>query len=230
MAVRQISHYRIIEPLGAGGMGVVYLAEDVRLHRKVAVKVLPPQFTDDPDRVHRFEQEARAASALNHPNIVTIYDIGQADADRFIAMEFVAGRTLRAVLGERVSVDHMLPWATQIAQALAVAHAAGIVHRDIKPDNIMVRDDGYVKILDFGVAQLEPAQHGATDLTTTIATTPGTLVGSLHYMSPEQANGQRVSGASDVFALGTVLYELTTGRHPLDGATLLVMITSNSTH
>ena len=229
MSLRQISHYRVIDTLGAGGMGVVYLAEDIRLHRKVAIKVLPSPFTSDPDRVRRFEQEARAASALNHPNIVTIYDIGQAEAERFIAMEFVSGRTLRAVLGEPVPLDRVLPWATQIAHALAVAHAAGIVHRDIKPDNIMVRDDGYVKVLDFGLAALEPTRDGAADLASTIATSPGTLLGTLHYMSPEQANGERVSGASDLFALGTVLYELTTGRHPLNGATLLQVLQAITT-
>jgi len=224
MSLRQISHYRIIDTLGAGGMGVVYLAEDVRLHRKIAIKVLPSPFTSDPDRVRRFEQEARAASALNHPNIVTIYDIGHSDDERFIAMEFVAGRTLRAALGQPVPVDRVLPWATQIAHALAAAHAAGIVHRDIKPDNIMVRDDGYVKVLDFGLAELEPIKDCAGDLASTIATNPGMLLGTLHYMSPEQASGERVSGASDLFALGTVLYELTTGCHPLNGATLLQVL------
>lgn len=229
MSLRQISHYRIIGTLGSGGMGVVYLAEDVRLHRKVAVKVLPSPFTSDPDRVRRFEQEARAASALNHPNIVTIYDIGQTEDDRFIAMEFVSGRTLRAELGEPVRIDRVLPWATQIAHALAVAHAAGIVHRDIKPDNVMVREDGYVKVLDFGLAELEPTRNGAADLASTIATSPGMLLGTLHYMSPEQASGERVSGASDLFALGTVLYELTTGRHPLNGATLLQVLQAIAT-
>ena len=229
MSVRHISHYRVIDTLGAGGMGVVYLAEDTRLLRKVAVKVLPSPFTSDPDRVRRFEQEARAASALNHPNIVTIYDIGQADAEHFIAMEFVSGRTLRAVLGEPVAVDLVLRWAIQIAHALGAAHAAGIVHRDIKPDNIMVRDDGYVKVLDFGLAQLEPINSGAADLASTIATNPGTLLGTLHYMSPEQAYGERVNGASDLFAFGTVLYELTTGRHPLNGATLLEVLQAITT-
>ena len=154
-------------------MGEVYRAEDTRLKRKIAIKLLPLQLTRDADRVRRFEQEARAASALNHPNIVTIYDIGEDEAGRFIAMEFVAGSTLRALARERVLVESLVSWGGQIAQALAVAHAAGIVHRDIKPENIMVRDDGYVKVLDFGLARLVATHEDDSNVSTLAGTSPG---------------------------------------------------------
>src|SRR5688572_20830751 len=205
-------------------MGEVYLAEDTRLKRKIAVKLLPLQFTRDEDRVRRFEHEARAASALNHPNIVTIYDMGEDEAGRYIAMEFVAGRTLRALAGERTAFESLLSWGAQIAQALAVAHAAGIVHRDIKPENIMVREDGYLKVLDFGLARLAVAHADTSNAATLLGTSPGTLLGTVHYMSPEQARGDTVTGATDLFALGTVLYELATGRHPLHGTSLLGLL------
>ena len=152
-----LSHYRILAPLGAGGMGEVWLAEDTRLKRKVALKLLPAELTADAERVRRFEQEAQAASALNHPNIITVYDIGECEAGRFIVMELVGGHTLRAVIAEDNSVETLLTLGAQMAKALSAAHAAGITHRDIKPDNIMVRDDGYVKVLDFGLARLLPA-------------------------------------------------------------------------
>ncbi len=155
-----LSHYRILTPLGAGGMGEVWLAQDTRLDRQVALKLLPSEFTQDADRVRRFMQEAKAASALNHPNIVTVYDIGECEAGRFLVMELVSGRTLRSVIAEENSPELLLKLGAQMARALSAAHAAGITHRDIKPDNIMVRDDGYVKVLDFGLARLLPTESG----------------------------------------------------------------------
>jgi serine/threonine protein kinase/predicted ATPase len=197
----RLQHYEINAKLGAGGMGEVYLAEDTRLERKVALKVLPAEFTQDAERVRRFMQEAKAASALNHPNIITVYDIGECDAGRFIVMEPVAGRTLRTVIAEDNSVETLLSLGQQIAKALSAAHAAGITHRDIKPDNIMVRDDGYVKVLDFGLARLRPATATDSEAATLAQqTTPGTVIGTVAYMSPEQARGEIVNHPSDVFA------------------------------
>ena len=155
-----LSHYRVLTPLGSGGMGEVWLAQDTRLDRQVALKLLPSEFTQDADRVRRFMQEAKAASALNHPNIITVYDIGECEAGRFLVMELVSGRTLRSVIAEENSPELLLKLGTQMARALSAAHAAGITHRDIKPDNIMVRDDGYVKVLDFGLARLLPTESG----------------------------------------------------------------------
>jgi len=217
-----LSHYHILAPLGAGGMGEVWLAEDTRLKRKVALKLLPAELTADVERVRRFEQEAQAASALNHPNIITVYDIGECEAGRFIVMELVAGRALRAVIAEDTSTETLLTLGAQMAKALSAAHAAGITHRDIKPDNIMVREDGYVKVLDFGLARLRPATENDSEAATLAQqTTPGTVMGTVAYMSPEQASGQSVSHASDIFALGIVLYELATGRHPFKADTLV---------
>jgi predicted ATPase len=210
-----ISHYRILSVLGAGGMGDVYLAEDTRLQRLVALKVLPADLTKDLARLRRFEQEARAVSALNHPNIVTIYEIGEADVGRFIVLEFVKGRTLRRLIGGPQGLHSVVPVGRQIASALGVAHDAGIVHRDVKPENIMVRDDGYAKVLDFGLARLS-ANPASTDSTadTAIHTRPGTLVGTVAYMSPEQIKAESVGSASDIFSLGAIFYEMATGRRP----------------
>ncbi len=222
-----LNHYEILSLLGKGGMGEVYLAEDTRLQRKVALKLLPTEFTTDAERVRRFEQEARAASALNHPNIVTLFDIDRAAAGRFIVMELVTGCTLRAVIAAGNSVETVLSLSSQMARALSAAHAAGITHRDIKPDNIMVRDDGYVKVLDFGLARLSPLRNADFGLrsqeveTLMQQTTPGTIMGTVAYMSPEQARGEVVSHPSDIFALGIVLYELATGRHPFHAETQL---------
>jgi TolB-like protein/predicted ATPase/Flp pilus assembly protein TadD len=216
-----LSHYRIVSKIGAGGMGEVWLAYDERLKRKVALKLLPAELTSDADRVRRFEQEAQAASALNHPNIITVHDIGECEAGRFIVMELVAGRTLRAVITEDNSLATLLALGQQMAKALSAAHAAGITHRDIKPENIMVRDDGYVKILDFGLARLLPATTSDTGAATVSGTTPGMLLGTVAYMSPEQARGEAVSHPSDIFALGIVLYELATKRHPFKAETLV---------
>jgi TolB-like protein/Flp pilus assembly protein TadD len=217
-----LSHYRIVSKIGEGGMGEVWLAEDTRLGRKVALKLLPVEFTEDSERVRRFTQEAKAASALNHPNIISVYDIGESETGRFIVMEFVAGRTLRLVIAKDNSLETFFALGAQMARALSAAHAAGITHRDIKPDNIMVRDDGYVKMLDFGLARLLPTTASDPEaMTLAQQTTPGTVMGTLAYMSPEQASGQTVGSASDVFALGIVLYELATGSHPFKSESML---------
>jgi serine/threonine-protein kinase len=219
-----ISHYRIIEALGSGGMGQVYLAEDVRLGRKLALKVLAPKLVTDQDRVRRFGQEARAASALNHPNILTIHDIGHAGDVHFIATEFVDGETLRVRLDRgRLEHNEILEIAIQTASALAAAHHAGIVHRDLKPENVMVRPDGYVKVLDFGLAKLTGSGFASavTDGLThsLMETNPGVVLGTFSYMSPEQARGGTIDARSDIFSLGIVLYEMITGRLPFAGAT-----------
>ena len=217
-----ITHYRIVSKLGAGGMGEVWLAEDTRLGRKVALKLLPAEFTEDSERVRRFTQEAKAASALNHPNIIAVFDIGECETGRFIVMEFVAGQTLRAVIAKDNSLETLFALGGQMAKALSAAHEAGITHRDIKPDNIMVRDDGYVKMLDFGLARLLPTTASDPEaMTLAQQTTPGTVMGTLAYMSPEQASGQTVGPASDVFAFGIVLYELATGSHPFKSETMI---------
>ena len=215
-----LSRYRVVSKLGAGGMGEVWLAEDTRLNRKVALKLLPAEFTQDVERVRRFRQETKAASALNHPNIITVYDIDDSDVGHFMVMELVTGRTLRAVIAEDNSAETLLTLGGQMAKALSAAHAAGITHRDIKPDNVMLRDDGYVKILDFGLALLRSTLEGDTGaFTLAQQTTPGSLVGTVAYMSPEQARGESASPPSDIFALGIVLYELATGQHPFKAET-----------
>jgi eukaryotic-like serine/threonine-protein kinase len=217
-------HYRIDRKLGAGGMGEVYLAQDTRLGRKIALKLLPSHLTREEDRVRRLEREARAASALNHPNILTVHEIGQVEDTYFIATEFVDGQTLRQQMASRqMTVGETLEVATQVAGALAVAHEAGIVHRDIKPENIMVRRDSYVKVLDFGLAKLTespaPLIDSPASAVARFSTETGVLLGTAHYMSPEQARGQKVDGRSDIFSLGVVLYEMVTGKRPFDGAT-----------
>ncbi len=186
--IGNLSHYRILSKLGAGGMGEVNLAEDTRLNRKVALKVLPSAFTQDQDCVRRFIHEARAASALNHPNIVSIYDLGESDSGHFIVIELVDGKTLRSLTTADNPIETILKLGTQMAMALAAAHAARITHRDIKPDNIMVRDDGYVKVLDFGLARLAPSGLG-DETTQSHQTLPGVVMGTMQYMSPEQARG-----------------------------------------
>jgi serine/threonine protein kinase/Tol biopolymer transport system component len=218
----QINNYRIVRQLGSGGMGEVYLAQDVRLGRNVALKILPAQFTMDPQRVRRFEQEARAASALNHPNIITIHESGRINSTQFIATEFVDGVTLREHLGNaEIALTQLLDVAVQIASALAAAHVAGIVHRDIKPENVMLRPDGFVKVLDFGLAKLvsdSVATMGSQAPTKAkLNTTPGLVMGTVHYMSPEQARGQEVDARTDIWSLGVVLYEMTAGRAPFKG-------------
>ena len=209
--------YEILTPLGAGGMGEVYRARDTRLGREVAIKVLPAAVATDPERLKRFEREARSASSLNHPNIVTIYEIGSSDSVSYIAMELVAGESLRAKLAEgALPIRRLLQIGAQVAEGLAQAHAAGIVHRDLKPDNVMVTQDGLVKILDFGLAKLtqsEGSGSGRTQaLTVSGATEEGVILGTVGYMSPEQAIGGPVDFRSDQFSFGSILYEMATGR------------------
>jgi eukaryotic-like serine/threonine-protein kinase len=227
MVGKTVSHYKIEEKLGEGGMGVVYKARDTRLDRFVALKVLPAEKVADPERKRRFVQEAKSASALNHPNIITIHDIDQADGVDFIAMEFVEGKTLdRLIPRNGMRLGDILKYSIQIAAALARAHAAGIVHRDIKPANIMVTPDGHVKVLDFGLAKLTEPVEGFTQGSTATANTAddtgtgqGTIIGTVAYMSPEQAEGNKVDARSDIFSFGSVLYEMATGRVPFQDQT-----------
>ncbi|NOT60848.1 MAG: protein kinase, partial [Acidobacteria bacterium] len=228
-----VGQYQLLSLLGTGGMGEVFLAEDTRLHRQVALKLLPTEFSQNPQRIHRFEQEARATTALNHPNIVTLHDTGQHEGVYYIVTEFVDGQTLREHLNERgaLPVNEALDLAQQIARALAAAHAADIVHRDIKPENVMLRRDGFVKVLDFGLAKLTDALPEAKDethdeenphsalRTPHSQTAAGALLGTIRYMSPEQARGETVDARTDVFSLGVVLYEMLTGKHPFARAT-----------
>jgi serine/threonine protein kinase/predicted ATPase len=217
---RTIDHYRVIRKIGQGGMGSVYLAEDTRLGRKVAIKVLLKDDTRNEDLVRRFTQEAKAASALNHPNIITIYEIGEADSSQYIVTEYIEGETLRENRGQ-MSVDAVVDVCAQIAGALMAAHAAGIVHRDIKPENVMLRRDGYVKVLDFGLAKLTegPSHEIDNEAATQVKTEIGAILGTVNYMSPEQVRGQAVDARSDIFSLGVVLYEMITGRSPFLGPT-----------
>src|SRR5438132_9645710 len=218
-----IGSYEIISFISRGGMGEVYQAQDRRLNRKVGLKILPLSFTKDRDRLRRFEQEARAASALNHPNIITIYEILKANSTHVIATEFVEGETLRQRLSHTaLSLNQSLQIATQIADALAAAHQAGIVHRDIKPENIMLRPDGYVKVLDFGLANLAeqpPSAIAAAAPTKQVRTGSGIVLGTAGYMSPEQARGKTVDARSDIFSLGALIYEMATHHKPFDGET-----------
>jgi Tol biopolymer transport system component len=219
----RLGPYEILAPLGAGGMGEVYRARDERLGREVAIKVLSTELSEDASRVKRFEKEARSASALNHPNIVTVYDFGSSDGLSYIAMEKVDGETLRKFVSSgRVPIKKLLPIASQIADGLARAHEAGIVHRDLKPENVMVTKDGLVKILDFGLAKLCTTGSGSDEgsrLPTMSGTTPGVIMGTAGYMSPEQASGARVDFRSDQFSFGSILYELVTGKRAFQGKT-----------
>jgi len=218
---REIGPYRIVRTLGAGGMGQVFLAQDSRLNRYVAVKMISQYTAAEEERVRRFRQEAFAASALNHPNILTIYEIGEVDGNNFIATEFVDGRTLGELIGEgTLTVEKSIDIAKQVATALSAAHEAGIVHRDIKPPNIMIRSDGLVKILDFGVAKFSSPN---TDLRkdSAIETMPGTVVGTAAYMSPEQARGNPIDNRTDIWSLGIILFEMIAGHRPFEGETPL---------
>jgi serine/threonine protein kinase/Tol biopolymer transport system component len=223
---RRIGHYQVLSLLGAGGMGEVYLAEDTQLGRKLALKLLPTQLTADADRLRRFEREARAASALNHPNIITIFEIGQEGSTHYIATEFIDGETLRQQIadapGQRMKPSEAVGTAAQIAAALAAAHEAGIIHRDIKPENVMVRRDGLVKVLDFGLAKLtEPAPSVNYSQASTLArnsTEAGVVIGTPRYMSPEQARGEKVDARTDIFSLGVMLYEMLSGQPAFRGA------------
>ena len=210
----QFGRYEIIARIGAGGMGEVYRARDASLGRDLAIKILPPELTRDQARVERFVQEARAASALNHPHLTSIYEIGT-DPVHYIAMELVQGRNLRDVLtGGRLDLKRTLDCLLQVCDALGAAHHAGVVHRDIKPENVMIADDGYAKVLDFGVAKLKPAASAGNDDATRAALTgEGMMIGTSGYMSPEQARGLATDHRTDIFSLGCVLYECLTGSH-----------------
>jgi serine/threonine protein kinase len=216
-----LARYRIIAKIGAGGMGEVYQAQDTELGRPVALKFLSSDFAQHPNRLKRFIFEAKAASALNHPNILTVYEIGRVDEDTFIATEFVEGVTLRRHMRlHRLKLIEVLDIGIQIASALVSAHAAGIVHRDIKPENIMVRKDGIVKLLDFGLAKLTERQESGNEATTMalVNTEPGSVLGTATYMSPEQAAGREVDARSDIWSLGVVLYEMVAAHPPFEGA------------
>lgn len=233
VAGTRLGRYEIRSLLGMGGMGEVYLAQDTQLDRPIALKILPTHLASDEQRMRRFVQEAKAASALNHPNIITIHEVGHVDSEHFIATEFIDGVTLRhLVRGTRMTLHEIFDIVTQVASALASAHEASIVHRDIKPENIMLRRDGYVKVLDFGLAKLMEKSSGrqASDpeapTKSAINTSPGVVMGTVNYMSPEQARGLPVDARSDIWSFGVVLYEMITGHVPFGGATASDVIAS----
>ncbi|HUP65944.1 MAG TPA: serine/threonine-protein kinase, partial [Thermoanaerobaculia bacterium] len=207
-----ISHYEILEQIGAGGMGEVYRARDSRIRRDVALKVLPRALADDPDRIRRFEQEALAAGMLNHPNVTIVFEAGTHEATPFLVTELLEGLPLRDLLRSRIPTRRAVDYASQLASGLAAAHAKGIVHRDLKPENVFVLNDGRIKILDFGLAKLhEPSVGSEDDTQARGLTNPGMVVGTAGYMSPEQVRAEPVDHRSDIFSLGVILYEMLTG-------------------
>jgi len=219
-----LSHYEIVEKLGEGGMGVVYKARDTRLDRFVAIKILPPEKVSDAERTRRFVQEAKAASGLNHPNIITIHDIAEERGTQFIVMEYVAGKTLdQSIRRHGLRLNEALKYAVQVADALASAHEAGIIHRDLKPSNVMVNEKGQVKVLDFGLAKLTEKAEPDEAATQTLqqgaspVTEKGVVLGTVPYMSPEQAEGKKIDARSDIFSFGSQLYEMVTGRRAFQG-------------
>ncbi|PYS70141.1 MAG: hypothetical protein DMF73_13500 [Acidobacteria bacterium] len=223
----RLGRYEIRSQIGAGGMGEVYLAQDTKLDRKVALKILPADVVANKDRMRRFVQEAKSAAALNHPNIAHVYEIDEVDGQHFIAMEFVDGQTLRLRLkGTGLRLGEALDVTTQIASALAAAHRAGIIHRDLKPENVMLTPEGYVKVLDFGLAKLTEHPAANSAVSTLIDTEPGMIIGTAQYMSPEQARGLEMDARTDIWSLGVVLYEMITGHIPFEGATKSDMIAS----
>jgi non-specific serine/threonine protein kinase len=227
MVGQLVSHYRILSPLGSGGMGVVYEAEDTRLGRRVAIKFLPEAAYRDAEAVQRFLREARVISSLNHPHICTLHDLDQHDGRQFMVMELLEGETLKERIARgALPIDDVLAFGGQIADALDAAHAEGIVHRDLKPANLFVTKRGQIKVLDFGVAKLADKGHSTTDETSgdsSQLTTVGTTVGTISYMSPEQARGQELDARSDLFSLGVVLFEMAVGRTPFSGGTPAVV-------
>ncbi len=224
---KSFGQFKIISSIGKGGMGEVFLAQDTKLDRKVALKILPPEFAEDKDRMSRFVREAKSASALNHPNIITIHEIGESDGTHFIATEFIDGKTLNDYKkANPLNYKSALEIAIQVASALDEAHAAGIVHRDIKPDNVMIRANGLAKILDFGIAKLSTPKTINEEDATAIkgGTSPGMIIGTANYMSPEQAKGKVVDARTDIFSFGVVLYEMIAGHLPFEGENALEMI------
>ncbi len=231
MVGKTLSHYQILREIGRGGMGEVYEAEDTKLHRRVALKVLPERVASDPESRERFEREARAAAALNHPNIVTIHSVEEADGRLFLTMELVEGRTLADLIpADGLPLDRILTVGAAIAEAIAAAQQRGITHRDLKPANVMVTESGQVKVLDFGLAKLREmdaaASGGETTLAATGLTGQGRIVGTVAYMSPEQAEGKPVDSRSDIFSLGVMLHQMATGEQPFRGDTPVSVISA----
>jgi serine/threonine protein kinase len=227
-----VAHYRVIEKLGGGGMGVVYRAEDLKLKREVALKFLPKNVSRDRSAIERFEREAEAAAAINHPNICTVYDIGEFEGSPYLAMEFLQGETLKyRITGKPVPLSTLLDWSIQITDGLAAAHARGIIHRDLKPANLFITDGGQVKILDFGLAKLLSQRKSAlaapSDKTIAVSQTDtGSMIGTPAYMPPEQILGGDADARSDLFSLGVVLYEMATGRRPFEESSATKLATS----